>query len=134
MPSLGNHLVFYDGTCGLCDHAVQYILKVDRKQVFVFAPLDGETAKKILHKPPDVDSMILVENFGSPEQRIYLQSRAVWRICWLLGGSWRLLGWLCFLPGFLFDWAYRIVARQRRRFFSSACPLPNPSQRNRFLP
>lgn len=129
------HLVFYDGTCGLCDHAVQFILKADKKKIFVFAPLEGETAKKVLKESPEVDSLILVDDFGLPMQRTYIQSQAVWRICWLLGGEWALLGWLSFLPGFLFDWAYRIVARHRHRFFSSdVCILPDRSQKDRFLP
>lgn len=134
----GKHLIFYDGTCGMCDHAVRFILKVDRQEQFVFAPLQGDTAYRMLKDLPaemkQVDSLILIEDFRSSKPYFFMESKAVWRSFWLLGSFWVLLGWLCFLPSFLFDWAYRIVARNRRRFFSDVCMLPDKAQQQRFLP
>lgn len=46
------HLVFYDGECGLCDRVVQTLLKVDTHERFVFAPLQGKTAEKLLQDLP----------------------------------------------------------------------------------
>ena len=133
------HLVFYDGSCGLCDHTVQFLLKADKQRKFLFAPLQGETAKTILRNlPPDQkkeDSLILVENFNQPDQQIYLLGKGALRISWLLGGPWRLFGWMSFLPSFLFDALYRILARNRHRFFGSeVCVVPDASNRDRFLP
>lgn len=133
------HLVFYDGTCGLCDHFVQWILKVDRKQCFVFAPLQGETAARILHDLPmemrQNDSLVLVEDYLTENRHFFVLSKAALRICWLLGGIWKIVGILSFLPAFFFDWAYRWVARHRHRLFSGpVCALPNQEQKDRFLP
>lgn len=133
-----NHLVFYDGECGLCDHTVQFILKQDKNKVFAFAPLQGPTAAKFLqHLPEDMkgaDSIILIENFRFSRQKTYIRSKAVFRILWLLGGAWLLLGWLSFLPAFLFDWGYRIVAKYRKRLFpQTECFLPPRDQKDRFL-
>lgn len=129
------HLVFYDGACGFCDHVVQWLLKKDQKQIFLFAPLQGKTADTLLQGISREDSLVLVENYQTPYQKTYLFGKAAFRILWLLGGFWTLLGWISFLPPFLYDWGYRLVARNRHRFLSKeVCPLPDPKQRERFLP
>lgn len=131
-----NHLVFYDGHCGLCDRTVQFLLKIDTDKNFVFAPLQGETAKILLLSLPEVyksaDSLILMENYNSNPQ-FYVLGKGALRICWLLGGPWAFLGVLNFLPSFLYNWVYRIVAHNRRKLFKSACVLPDPSLKDRFL-
>lgn len=123
------HLLLYDGECGLCDAAVEFVWKRDRKRTFCFAPLQGLTAAPFLQlgvlDGAMQDSVILVEGFRSPHPRIYLRSQAVWRVCWHLGGFWTIPGCLKFLPGWLFDWGYNIVARMRHRLFGPAtCRLP----------
>jgi predicted DCC family thiol-disulfide oxidoreductase YuxK len=133
------HLVFYDGKCGFCDHIVHFLLKVDRHQQFVFAPLQGKTAAEYLQQLPsdlkNEDSLILIENYLSSQPRYYLLAQGAFRIAWLLGGKWKLIGWLGFLPGFLFNWAYRLVARYRYAIFSSVeCKIPSPDEKERFLP
>lgn len=132
------HLVFYDGNCGLCDQTVQFIFERDDEQLFAFAPLQGETASNYLKNlPPEIrftDSLILIENYLSPHPKAYLLSQGAFRIAWLLGGSWLAIGWLSFLPGFLFDWAYRLVASNRHRFFPKGqCFIPPKDQKERFL-
>lgn len=131
-----NHLVLYDGTCGLCSWVVQFLLKVDRQKVFVFAPLDGPVAQIYLDSLPpqkrELDSVILIENYLTRPE-IHILSQGPLRICWLLGRTWRLIGWLSFLPSFLFDWAYRIVAKNRYRLVSRGCLVPSKKDRNRFI-
>jgi len=128
------HLVFYDGECGLCDHAVQFLLKRDTQEIFIFAPLQGKTAQKFLKEKifPKADSLVLIENYQT-QPDTYLFGKGALRICWLLGGPWATLGAISFLPSFLYDWAYKIVARNRHRLFSQSCNLPLASQSHRFL-
>ena len=133
------HLVFYDGNCGLCDQVVQVLLKVDTDEIFVFAPLQGTTAVQYLqHLPPEqknLDSIILVENFRSNRPQTFVLSKAVFRICWLLGRLWSVLGLLSFLPSIFFDWGYRLVARYRHQLFpQTSCVIPSSDQKERFLP
>lgn len=133
------HLVFYDGECGLCDYIVQFLLKADKHNQFVFAPLQGETAKALLKNLPlemkGKDSLILIENYQTEGRKYYLFGRGAFRICWLLGGWWRLLGWLSYLPSWLYDWGYKLVARNRHYFFKNeSCYLPRKNQKDRFLP
>ena len=132
------HLVFYDGKCGFCDRVVVFLLKQNQKKQFLFAPLQGETAQRELKEMPDpvkqADSLILIENYQTPEQKISIFGKGAFRIAWLLGGKWGAVGWLSFLPSFLYDWGYRLVARNRHLLSSNVCKLPDPSQKDRFLP
>lgn len=134
----GKHLVFYDGECGFCDHTVQFLLKNDKKKIFCFAPLQGKTAAKIMPTLPaaakNADSLILLENFGQPNQKNFLFGKAIFRIFWLLGGKWRLLGAPFFLPGFLYNWGYRLVARNRKYLFNSCSIHSKTRTQDRFLP
>lgn len=133
------HLVFFDGKCGFCDHVVQFIIKKDTKEQFVFAPLQGETAAMKLKDLPESakneDTLILIENFQTPHPEISILGRGALRICWLLGGALSILGVLSWLPSWCVDWAYRIVAKNRHRFIKNdQCELPTAQERQRFLP
>lgn len=139
MNEQGVDLVFYDGECGFCDHIVQILLKVDKHKRFVFAPLQGQTAAVFLKTLPqelkNADSLIFIENYQTDQKKLYIYGQGVFRIAWKLGGWWKLLGWLSFLPPVLFNWGYFIVARNRHRIFpKDVCKLPDPEQRGRFLP
>lgn len=133
------HLIFYDGECGFCDHWVQCFLSWDKTGQLMFAPLQGETARKLLVDLPEEyrgkDTLILIENFQSDNRRYYIMGKAVLRLFWLLGG-WRawLLGWVSFLPSVLYDWVYRLVARNRHFLSAPVCQLPDPKRKGRFLP
>lgn len=137
-------LLLYDGECALCDRAVQFVLSRDRKKTLRFAALQGETARPILARhgltPPTgmgFDSMVFVDDPGSPRERISLRSRAALRIGRYLGGRWSALARLGgLLPAILGDGAYRLVARTRHRLFPppEACRVPAPEERARFLP
>lgn len=124
------HLVFYDGSCGLCDATVQFILEHDKGNLFVFAPLGGETALKLLHLPPETDSVVLIENFETAP-RTYTRSQAIFRILYALGGLYTIPGLFSFLPPALFDWGYRLVARHRHRWLQPACLIKDDPK---FLP
>lgn len=113
----GEHLIFYDGDCAFCYRAVLEVLKADEKQLFDFAPLSGETAKEILIGPnaryAKEDSLVLIESYRSSGRRFWLRSRGAFRIYWLMESYW--IGWLCFLPAWMGDWVYRLVANHRHR-------------------
>ncbi len=124
------HLVFYDGACGLCDSTVQFILNRDAHDLFVFAPLGGETAKKYLQLDPALDSVVLIENYKT-DPKTYVQSQAIFRILKALGGVYTVPGLLSFLPPVLFNWGYRFVARNRHKWFEPVCLVRNNPK---FLP
>jgi predicted DCC family thiol-disulfide oxidoreductase YuxK len=111
------HLIFFDSECAFCRLAVNHILALDRKNVFLFAPLYGKTFKEAFFRhrqnPPKEESMILIENY--PSEKIWFRARAVFRTYWLLGGWRKFLGVFCFAPSFLVDPFYRWIASNRYR-------------------
>jgi len=132
------HLILYDGTCPLCNRAISFILRADKKEVFLFAPLSGTTAKDIFQEHTvfrtDLDSLILVENYSTARKKIMVEGRAALRILWLLGGRYCFVGILSFLPSQLFDLGYRFVAKRRYTLFTSAKRVSPDDFRERFLP
>ncbi len=132
------HLIFYDGTCPLCHRAIRFILGADRKKLFAFASLEGSTAHKELKEwksaHPQEDTLVLLEDYQTAHPHLWIEGRAILKICWLLGGKYRLLGWMAFLPPPLFNLAYRWVARRRYRLFSGPLPSPEFLSGERFLP
>lgn len=136
---MADHLVFYDGSCGFCDQVVQVILRQDKQEIFDFAPLQGTTAKELLKDlPPEMktaDSLVLIENYKSPKRQYFILGRGALRICWDLGGWWTIPGLISWLPSCLYDWGYRLVAKNRHRIFSNgSCVIPTAETRHRFLP
>ncbi|CDR35111.1 thiol-disulfide oxidoreductase DCC family protein [Criblamydia sequanensis] len=132
------HLVFYDGECGFCDQVVQFLLKADKKRVFIFAPLQGKHAALALQDLPDevkqADSIILIEDYQGENPKVYLFGKAVFRIFWLLGGGYKALGVFYFLPAWLYNFGYRFIAKHRKKIFKpTACVIPNLKDRDRFL-
>src|SRR5688572_29489390 len=105
-------LILYDGVCNLCNRWVQFVLKRDRKKQFTFAPLQGETAKKILAETNQLkqfrDTVILIDN-----NKIYTGSGAALRIFKKLGSGWALLYSLIIVPRFIRDGVYRFIADRR---------------------
>lgn len=116
--SHSQHLLFFDATCSLCRNAIKKIQSWDKKQLFFFAPLDSDLAKKFFEEHKNLkhsDSLILIEKFPTHKKRIWLRGRAVLRILWLLGGWRKLPGFFAYLP-FGVDGVYKLIARHRHRF------------------
>lgn len=131
---VGHPIVFFDGVCGLCDRAVKRLLKMDGRRVLRFAPLQGETAHELLaaQDTQDLKSMIVYDGRGAARY-----STAVVRILWHVGGFWRFLSYcLWLIPKPIRDFGYRFVAHRRYRWFgkTEACRLPQPGERELFLP
>ncbi len=127
-------LILYDGTCGLCTKAVQWILRHERDHAILFAPLQGPTAALARQRYPQIpetlESVVYVA-----DGRAHLRSKALLHATRHLNAPWRWAYPLRILPGFLLDLGYRIVAAIRYRLWShaDACQLATPAERPRFL-
>ena len=139
MTKKGKHLIFYDGACGLCHWIVRFLTQKDKNGLFLFSPLQGETAHKFLSNKKllfAAETIILMLFFQNSKKRkpLYFATAAL-RILWLLGGRWRILGFLSFMPPFFFNWIYRWIARHRFQWFSKKkCTIPKKTDPDRFLP
>lgn len=125
-------ILLFDGTCGLCNRAVQWILRRDPSGTMRFAPLESSLGREALAVLPDlagVDSMVLVHRKGA-----WIKSTAALEIARYVGGIWggAVLGYL--FPRALRDWMYDQVAKRRTAMFGRTehCLIPAPEQRARF--
>lgn len=129
----GKPIIFFDGVCGMCNMFVNVVMKLDGKQVFLFAPLQGETAREMLPplaQDPRDWSTTLVDETG-----IHDDSDAPFLICQKLGGVWWLVSLLRFIPRFIRNPVYRVIARSRYSWSGKkdACRMPTEQERARFL-
>jgi predicted DCC family thiol-disulfide oxidoreductase YuxK len=125
--------IFFDGVCHLCNSFVDAVIQRDPAGQFVFAPIQGETAEKMLtpEERSRIETVILIA--GGIK---YHRSEAVLRVLVGLGGRYKffLLGFI--IPTFLRDKIYAWVARHRYAWFGQRdfCRLPEAHERQRLLP
>jgi predicted DCC family thiol-disulfide oxidoreductase YuxK len=139
----GRTLMLFDGFCGFCNRAVQWVVRHDHADRFRFAPQESELAAAILSRcGVDRETMLqnntvyLVLDAGSEQERLLTQSDVTVNLLVLLGGRWRVLGHLLgAVPSFLRNAAYRLFARNRYRLTGrhEVCPLPTEAERMKFL-
>lgn len=127
--------MLFDGVCNLCNGGVRFIVRRDPRGRFRFAPLQSEVARELMGRAgidaaAAPDSMIVVEG-----GRAMVRSAAALRIAGGLRWPWPALGVLWLVPRPLRDWVYRVVARNRYRWFGrqDECMLPTPELEARFL-
>ncbi len=136
----GKALVLFDGVCGLCDRTIKMLLKGDGSHLLMFAPLQGATAATIFMRHPEIKkgsgSLVFVENYGDPNERVFLQSDGVLGIFDAMGGFWRVISWLRLVPAPVRNAGYAWIARNRYEWFGKydECQIPSPETRVRFLP
>ena len=128
-------ILFFDGVCGLCNRFVDFVLRADRQHRFRYSPLQGETARRLLGMD-DYPSGAPYSFVFLESDRRFEQSNAVLHAMTRLGGAWRLFAVLYVFPRPVRDFVYRVVARNRYRWFGrrDACRMPTPEERDRFLP
>ncbi len=124
-------VVLYDGTCGLCNRGVRFILDRDPRAVFSFAPLQSPLGQRLTHAHgvTGLDTMVLVDG-----DRAWTRSSAVLRIARRLNWPWPALFVAIIVPSPLRDLAYRAVAATRQRWSPAPiCRLASAGERARFV-
>lgn len=134
-------VLFYDASCGLCQRAVRFLLRHDRRARIRFAALQGPTAQRFLRERglprSRFESLIWV-----PEWQNRSRGTPLFRTDGALAALrelpplWRWLAWFRIVPVPVRDAAYRFVARIRFFLFGPprAAPFSRPDWSARFLP
>ena len=127
-------IIFFDGVCNLCNSSVQFILKKDANNLFLFSSLQSDAAKDILLQYNlenfDLSSIILLEN-----GIIYQKSTAILKIAKRLNGIYKYSYAFIIVPKFIRDGVYSFIARKRYKWFGKrdSCMLPTKELKFRFL-
>jgi predicted DCC family thiol-disulfide oxidoreductase YuxK len=127
-------IILFDGVCNLCNSAVNFVIKRDKKNNILFAPLQTETAHKLLanHKLPtgEMRSFIFIE-----DKNVYMRSTAALKVCRHLSGFWPLMRVFIIVPPFIRDRIYNGIAKNRYKWFghTNECMIPTPELKAKFL-
>jgi len=127
-------VILFDGVCNLCNRIVQFVIKKDKKNQFLFASLQGKTGQEVLKKfhldEDDFNSFILLEN-----GKIYTRSTGALRMLKRLGRGWQLLYVFIIVPQFIRNAVYNWIAKKRYKWYGKRdeCMIPTARLRERFL-
>ena len=144
-------MIFFDGICNLCNHAVQFIIKRDQQDYFRFAALQTEVAKaqlavlniekkraassknqqvSLTANEEQLNTIILLEN-----GKTYDRSTAALRIARRLSGVWPLLYIFIIIPPFIRDFLYELISKNRYRIWGKqeSCMVPSAALKSKFL-
>lgn len=127
-------ILFFDGICNLCNSSVQWVIRRDKRGVFLFAPIQSQYALKFLG-PLAYD----FENPGSfvlaYRGNVYYKSEAVLQVLIQLGWPWRIALIGKIVPKKLRDALYSYIARRRYAWFGKqeSCMIPTSQLKARFL-
>ena len=133
--SKDKQLILFDGVCNLCNSSVQFVIKKDKANRFVFAPLQSETGQFFINKfnidTDKVDSIILIPD----NDTYYSKSTAALRVAKHLGFPTSWLFPLLIFPAFMRNWVYDYIARNRYKWYGKkeACMIPTPKLKAKFL-
>lgn len=127
------NIILFDGVCNLCNGAVLFIIKRDRKRKFLFASLQSSIAKQKLEEKnssSELETIILLSG-----NSIYQRSDAALEIARQLSGLWPALYVFKIVPRFIRDAIYTWIANNRYRFFGKkdSCMIPTPDLKSRFI-
>lgn len=106
-------ILYYDGLCVLCNKSMRFIINRDRKNQFKIGFLD-ELKNQDKH-----DSVVLVHKGVK-----YHYSTAVIKSLIIIGGVYKLAALLFIFPKSLRDFVYKMIARNRYKWFGrhNTCP------------
>nr|WP_315223301.1 thiol-disulfide oxidoreductase DCC family protein [uncultured Flavobacterium sp.] len=128
-------IILFDGVCNLCNGAVQFIIKRDKKDVFRFVALQSELGIEICRyigiDQQKIDSIVLYK----PAVAYYYKSTAVLEIADELGGFYGLLAVFKIVPEKVRNYIYDYIAKNRYKWYGKkeSCMIPTPELKAKFL-
>jgi predicted DCC family thiol-disulfide oxidoreductase YuxK len=135
----GEHLILYDGVCGLCNRLNQFVLRRDTRAIFDFASLQSSTARSVLQRlggnAESLDTVYVVVNYRSESPALLSKAGAASFVMKTLGVGGPLSWAFRLLPDAWLNLGYDLIARNRYRVFgqSKNCLMPSAEFRKRFI-
>ena len=135
MTAENKKIILFDGVCNLCNGAVQFIIKHDKKDVFRFVALQSELGKEICNyigiDQTKIDSIVLY----NPNVAYYYKSSAIIEISEDLGGLYSLISIFKIFPEKFRNYIYDYIATNRYKWYGKkeSCMIPTPELKAKFL-
>lgn len=133
LPAGAEGVVLFDGYCHLCDRSVQFVLAHDRRRVFRFAASQTPGAAPFLERcrlGSAPGTIVFIERDGWS-----VRSTAAIGMARRLGLPWSLATAALIVPASIRDVGYRVIARNRLRWFGQrdTCRIATPEEAGLFL-
>src|SRR5215469_5100960 len=122
-----NRIVVFDGLCNLCTGGARWFERHPAKPPFLLVPMQSERGRALLdqhgYDPDDPLTFLVLDG-----RRCLTQSDAWIHLIVAAGGGWRLMHAARIIPRAWRDSVYRLIARNRYRWFGrrQTCYLPQP--------
>jgi predicted DCC family thiol-disulfide oxidoreductase YuxK len=129
-----HHIILFDGVCNFCNFWVNFIIDRDKNDIFKFAALQSEAGQKLLNifnlKTEDFDTFVLIDG-----EIYFTKSTAALKIARKLNYPVKVLYYFIFIPKFLRDLIYSLIAMNRYKIFGKRdiCRLPSENEKEKFL-
>ena len=127
-------IILFDGICNLCNSSVQFVIKNDKKNKFMFASLQSNAGQQLLkqYQLPlqSFNSFVLIQN-----EKVFLKSTAALMVAKQLNGITKLLYGFIIVPVFIRNAVYNFIAKNRYKWFGKkdSCMIPTSKLKQRFL-
>lgn len=127
-------LIVFDGVCVLCSGFVRFVLRHDRRKRFRFTLAQGALGQS-LYRHYRLDPVEFETNLVIRDGVVYTKLAALAAVLDELGGIWKPLVLIRFIPQPLSDWLYDRIAKNRYRVFGRTeyCMVPSADIRDRFI-
>lgn len=131
---MNSKIILFDGVCNFCNFWVNFIIDRDKKDHFKFAALQSSFGQEFLERnnfnSKSFDTFILIE-----DEKFYIKSTAALRIAKHLKGWPQFVYPFIFLPAFIRDFFYNIIAKNRYKFFGkkNSCRIPTSEEKAKFV-
>jgi predicted DCC family thiol-disulfide oxidoreductase YuxK len=107
--AINRAIVFYDGTCGLCQRSIRFLSWADKSHKLHFAPLNGETYQLYVGRhPADLSSVLFYANGN-----LASKSDVIIALGNVLGGIYLSSNLLKGIPRKWRDYCYDLIAKNR---------------------
>lgn len=129
-------LILFDGVCNLCNSSVLFAIKRDKKNRFLFAPLQSKIGAELI-KTFNIDTLKMdsILLYNPIKHSIYYKSTAALLIAKRLGFPFNVMIIFYIIPVFIRNWVYNFIAKNRYKWFGEkeSCMLPTPELKAKFL-
>lgn len=129
-------LILFDGVCNLCNSSVLYVIKRDKKDKFLFAPLQSDIGKTIINKfQIDTDNTDSILLYNPKNESLSYKSSAALHVAKQLGFPINILSVFLIIPTFISNWVYDYIAKNRYKWYGKkdVCMIPTPELKSKFI-
>ena len=128
-----NPIVLYDGHCALCHRSVRFLVRHDSRKRLLFLAQNDPLAHALLgehqHTRPPYNSIVVWH-----QATLLTHSDAVFYALQFIDSPWNILAYGCYIPRIIRNSIYRLVAKNRYRWFGyyAQCPIPDADIESRY--